>query len=132
MNAPGVPRVVIVTGSRTWTDEPLIRRVLDHMHPACVVQGGARGADRMAAKWAMEQDISCITYYAKWSLHGRRAGLVRNELMLTDLPTACVVAFYLGTPGTRHMIDRAKLLGRELHIYQPGQQMQIFNEGKAA
>ena len=50
-------KVVIVTGSREWTNMGLIFSVLSEEAPDLVVHGGARGADRIAHMWAVDREV---------------------------------------------------------------------------
>lgn len=109
--------VVIVTGSRDWTDRAAIGRVLTNAIPSLVVQGGARGADRIALEWSKDNGIPSETFHANWRQYGKIAGRVRNCAMLNAFPKARVVAFPLGGPGTRHCIAEAQHRGMEVFIY---------------
>lgn len=75
--------------------------------PKLVVQGGARGADAIARAWCKHVGVECKTFEANWRAHGRRAGVIRNELMLNSYPQAHVLAFPLTGPGTWDCIRRA-------------------------
>lgn len=109
---------VIVTGSRDWRDDALIAEALGQLRPRLVVQGGAKGADDLAACWARASGIEVRTFAANWKRHGRRAGILRNVEMLEAYPNATVVAFSLGTPGTEHMIRDANRRGHVVLIYR--------------
>ncbi len=65
-----------------------------------IVEGGATGADRIAAKWAILHEVPFITYPYLKSL-GRRGGPVRNRAMVhaskPDLAVVCP-----GGAGTAH------------------------------
>lgn len=102
---------VLVCGGRDYFDAIRVDTVLDHVvTPSVVIQGGARGADAMAANWAAKRGIEMLCYKANWHYHGKRAGIVRNEWMLEDGKPDIVVAFP-GGRGTAHMVSIAKLAG---------------------
>lgn len=110
--------VVLVTGSRGWTDTLTIAKVLLGLDPSCVVHGGARGADELAARWAQATMTPVKVYKPDWTLHGKKAGILRNEFMLLDSKPNFVVAFWDGSSrGTKHMIDFATQNGYEVRIY---------------
>jgi hypothetical protein len=110
-------RVVIVTGSRDWGDETAIHDALVKANPTLVVQGGASGADALARAWALVNGVPCRTFHASWSLHGRRAGPLRNGVMLRAFPHALVLAFPLDGPGTADCIRQARELRMTVIVY---------------
>lgn len=82
---------VLIFGSRDWTDEFPIWCVLNgYAHdgfPVTVLHGGARGADRIAAKWAKLNAQPCEAYLADWRLYGRpAAAFIRNQQMADARP----------------------------------------------
>ncbi len=91
-----LPRV-LVTGSRTWDDEAVIKdallRTYIHFGAFRLVHGTARGADRMAAKAArVLPGVKIEGHPAQWNRHGHSAGFVRNKHMV-DLGAALCIAF---------------------------------------
>lgn len=107
---------VLVCGGRDYDDWSRVRSVLDHLSPVDgngithVIHGGADGADALAARWAIERDITCSTYFADWAKHGRAAGPIRNGEMLTKGAPDVVVAFP-GGRGTADMVRRSRAAG---------------------
>lgn len=70
-------KVIIITGSRDWSDErPITRAVVG---ADLVVHGGCRGADRMAECAARCQGIPTLPMPANWDRYGRSAGPRRNQ-----------------------------------------------------
>ena len=74
-----------------------------------VIEGGARGADRLARLWARARGIHVATVDALWDYYDNGAGPIRNQAMLQLRPDV-VVAFPGGT-GTADMVKRAKAAG---------------------
>jgi hypothetical protein len=116
---------VIVTGSRDATEEDarVIWRELDLIHEQepidLLIEGGARGADRLAHLWARNNNVLQARVYADWAEHGKAAGHIRNGEMLKRYPEARVLAFPKGkSPGTRNCIAQAIKLGREPRIVE--------------
>lgn len=109
---------VIVCGSRTWTDEVLIRARLSVL-PALseVITGGARGADRLADKAAEEQGHFRIIFPANWTGQGKAAGPLRNRRML-DMSPDLVIAFRVEgeSRGTDDMIGECDRRGIPVEI----------------
>lgn len=125
------PIVVLVCGGRDYTDRDMVFDMLETVHEGRgpiveLIHGAATGADTLAAEWADTNNIPQKQYPANWedlshpdavirrSRDGRffdaRAGVRRNQLMLTDAKPNLVVAFP-GGPGTAHMRDLARSNG---------------------
>lgn len=100
--------VVLFCGSREWTDRDRIRRDLESLpERAVVIEGGARGADRIAREEAHGLGLHVATVPALWDHYGRSAGFRRNEAM-ARLEPDFVYAYPLGGPGTAQMIELAE------------------------
>lgn len=82
--------ILLICGSRTWTDRNAILRELMPLSPDTVLHGAAPGADRHAAdvarKWGRDsgRGISVVAYPADWLTHGNSAGPRRNAKMLAE------------------------------------------------
>ena len=104
-------RTVLVCGGRDFADRALVFRVLDAMRAGKgldrLVHGGAAGADRLAAEWALDRGVEQVAYQPDWKGLGRAAGPTRNQKMLVEERPAVVVAFP-GGAGTRDMCRRAR------------------------
>jgi len=101
---------ICVTGGRAFTDVAAVFRVLDLLRPTHVAQGGAPGLDAIARDWCAVRGVACVTYPADWSLHGRRAGPIRNREMLSEeRPDALIV--FPGNAGTRDCKAQARAMG---------------------
>ena len=112
---------VLVCGGREYADLARVFDLLDRNKDRIgrLVQGGARGADRLAETWALDRRVECASYPAEWDRYGKRAGSMRNLEMLTDAKPDLVVAFPGGV-GTADMIRRAKRAGvRVLEVLEP-------------
>ena len=117
--APPADMRVLVCGSRVWTDEAKVGEVLERVTTGVgnvtLVQGDARGADRMAAEVARRRGWTVESHQANWRRDGRSAGMARNQRMLLDRRPDFVVAFLderdRPSPGTRDMIRRARKAG---------------------
>lgn len=108
--------IIVVTGSRGWTDKERIRERLLALNPELVIQGGAGGADRLTQEVCMEEKIPCGTYRAKWREYGKAAGLIRNGWML-DIGPDLVLAFWDGlSPGTKAMINETNRRGIPIEV----------------
>jgi len=109
---------VIICGGRDYDDyqhmsEALAQICLQYGDITAVVQGGARGADSLARRWAIENKIPFEQYDADWKQYGKAAGPIRNQEMLDESGATMVIAFPGGN-GTYDMIKRAKKAQVEL------------------
>lgn len=110
------PELVLVCGSRDWADREAIRERLHRLpSDSIVIAGGARGADRDAAKVAAELGFHVAEVRPQWNRYGGAAGRRRNLVMLRLKPDR-VIAFSLGTHGTQHTIDNARAQGVEVEV----------------
>jgi hypothetical protein len=110
-------KVVVVTGSRDWSDAELLGRTLAAYHPDLIVEGGARGADTLAREWAHGAGIHCVTMPADWDRWGKSAGARRNIEMLERYPNALVIAFPLpSSKGTWHCVFEARKREHEVIV----------------
>lgn len=105
---------VLVCGGRDFDDRALVFATLDHINAetpiTAIIEGGARGADRLAYEWSRDRPLTIYTYPADWKRLGRAAGPIRNRDMLADGNPDLVVAFP-GGPGTAHMVGLARKAG---------------------
>lgn len=79
--------IAIIAGGRDYHLGPKERRWLDGIHAVkpitMVVSGGCSGADIGGEAWADRRKIEVNRFPADWSKHGRAAGPIRNEEMLS-------------------------------------------------
>lgn len=115
---------VLVCGDRNWKDREYLFGRLDEMRElygcSVVIEGCARGADRLAEEWATERGIPIEHYPAEWAIHGRAAGPIRNLNMLRMGRPFLVVAFHTAlqqSKGTKHMVTSAKAENVETFIF---------------
>lgn len=113
---------IIVCGDRNWDDYATIEFVLDDILNSCrdeefiLIEGGARGADQMAAFWAasrVQSGVERVCIPADWKNQHCAAGPIRNKKML-DLNPDLVVAFHLNinnSRGTKNMLHISEKAG---------------------
>lgn len=112
---------VIVCGGRDFENRPLLYRTLDDLQRehgvVTIIEGGARGADRLAAQWADNpgeaRPVEHVQFKADWDKFGKGAGAVRNQRMLVEGKPDLVIAF-AGGRGTADMMARARHAGVEV------------------
>ena len=97
----------IVCGGRDYNDYEFVRITLDEINEFVgltrIIEGGARGADSLARRWALEANVELVTVYAEWDRYGKSAGYKRNVKM-ADLNPDLIIA-YPGGRGTQMMKD---------------------------
>jgi hypothetical protein len=101
---------VLICGGRNFNQYGLLSSRLNELHNinrfTMICHGGARGADTLAGSWAFANKIPVQVYNAQWNTYGRRAGGIRNQLMLDDFKPDMVIAFP-GGHGTDNMVRKA-------------------------
>ena len=115
---------VIVAGSRDFKDYQLLEKTLDYFlqninEPIHILCGMANGADALGLLYAHWHDCELEKYPAKWDIHGKRAGFIRNEEMAQNADA--LVAFWDGkSHGTKDMIKRAREHGLHVKVVRYG------------
>lgn len=114
---------IVVTGSRSWTNQDKVRDVFYSIadavvgRPVTLVHGGARGLDQIAGEVAEYIGWEVEVFEADWDGQGKKAGVLRNIRMLDTRPTR-VIAFWDGSSkGTRHCFEEAIKRGIPTDIY---------------
>lgn len=103
---------VLVCGSRNYDDLGAVWSQLDAFHAlqgpiSVVIHGGAKGADLLADKWAIVNNVPRMQFVPNWEDYGRAAGPIRNGEMLAKAKPNLVIAFP-GGRGTADMVRQAK------------------------
>lgn len=119
---------VIIAGSRHYDDYDELCRAMDEFWRVYgfeiteVVSGGAKGADQLGERWALQAGIPVQRFEADWDTHGRGAGPIRNGEM-AEYAGALVALPIAQSPGTRNMIRQADREGLWVYIHpSPGHQ----------
>lgn len=101
---------VLVCGGRDETRKDIVHTWLHEMDKEVeitgMITGGATGVDTFAAEWAKLNNIPCTVVKADWEKYGKRAGPIRNTIMLNMFPD--VVVAINGGRGTAHTVSEAK------------------------
>ena len=121
-NAPAAParaRRVLVTGSRTWTDQAVIAAALrEHWRDGAVLVSGAcpRGADAIAERLWATWGGQVERHPADWST-GRAAGMERNAAMVAAGADVCLAFIRDDSAGASHTARLADLAGIPVRRY---------------
>lgn len=116
---------ILITGSRTWTDEDAISRAifgvaqygtkpgfLNYCQDITVVSGACpKGADAMAEQIAESAGMNVERHPADWNTHGKRAGFLRNAEMVALGADVCLAFIKNGSKGATHTANLAEKAG---------------------
>jgi hypothetical protein len=106
---------VLVCGGRNWSNESVIRQVIDSLPEGTVIiEGAARGADSIAGKCARERGLEVLEFPANWNAYGKSAGFIRNRQMLEEGKPHIVVGFHENiaeSKGTKDMLEASRQAG---------------------
>lgn len=107
--------IVLVCGGRNFKDKDLLYQILDILpiQISKVVNGAAKGADKLSTAWAKDRQIDYKEYPADWDTYPKAAGLIRNSEMLEQEKIDLVIAFPGGN-GTKDMATKSKAEGIEV------------------
>lgn len=108
---------IAIIGSRGFDNYKLVVETLLPYKSkiTTVVSGGARGADTLGEKWAIEHGIKTLIFPADWEKHGKKAGYIRNEEIVKNCDG--IIAFWDGiSKGTNHSITLAGLYKKPLNL----------------
>ena len=110
---------VLVCGGRDYANWDKIRDTLDALHMkrdiTHVITGASNGADSLADRWARWRAVAQTQFPARWLMHGKAAGPMRNKRMLDEGRPDLVVAFP-GGKGTVDMIRQARAAGVPVEV----------------
>lgn len=120
---------VIIAGGRdfarnNWDKEDwdLLYSTMDKLlqnkrrsHRVVVLCGMAKGRDMAGRTYALQRRFHVRYYPADWDKHGKKAGMIRNELMAQNADA--LVAFWDGkSHGTKNMIETAQRYGLAIRV----------------
>jgi hypothetical protein len=121
---PARPARILVTGTRLWTDSTAIWRALSYVcvklgqRPVVLVHGAAWGADTIADSiwhgWHLawpEWFLPPERHPADWDAHGKAAGFIRNQKMVSLGADFCAVFALAYESGTGHCARAARKAG---------------------
>lgn len=126
------PLAMIACGDRNWTDKDKIIETLVDYDPDILIEGEARGADKLSRIVAEEELGLCVEdgtiepFSADWNQFRKAAGPIRNRAQLKRLLELrdegyeiAVVAFHEdieNSKGTKDMVTISEKAGVEVEI----------------
>lgn len=112
---------IAIVGGRDFWDYALMKQTVDaiisdnKISNVEIVSGGAKGADSLAERYAIEHNYPITIFYPDWNLYGKSAGPIRNEQIVTH--SDIVIAFWDGeSKGTMSSIELTEYYGKKLYI----------------
>lgn len=123
------PKRILVCGGRHFDNYGVLELALDSVlhqlditYDECeIVEGGCKGVDILAYKYAKNHGIRVTQFNADWGKFGKAAGPIRNSEMITyvgesDYPI--LVAFVSDTSkGTLDTVNKAKSNGFTTYLF---------------
>ena len=93
-----MPLRILCCGDRNWKDKQAIESTIKDRLAAyqieTIIEGEARGADKLSAEVAKGLHISVLLFPADWTKYGKAAGVIRNQQMLDEGKPNLVLAFH--------------------------------------
>lgn len=110
---------LLICGSRSFIETPENYAILEkEIHrisefegwtsdPSEIISGGASGADKLGERYSRDYGIPLKVFPAKWDIHGKQAGYIRNVQMVDYIKSdGFMIAFWDGkSKGTPHTIN---------------------------
>lgn len=114
---------LIVAGGRDFRNKEALKTALETVaeydltnYLVSIVSGMARGADALGYQFAIDNSVAVYQFPAKWDIHGKAAGMIRNEEMGKFADGALI--FWDGqSKGTKHMIKTMRALNKPIWQY---------------
>jgi hypothetical protein len=110
-----------IIGSRTFNDYELMKTFInslkldENLIISEIISGGAKGADKLGEKYALENKIEKTIFLPDWNTYGKSAGFIRNHDIINT--SDIVIAFWDKiSKGTKHSIDLATKLKKKIYI----------------
>ena len=112
----------LIAGGRDFSDTEWMVRHIERLielegRNVTIIEGDAKGADRIAGNVALQHGLKVERYPADWDNIGKSAGFVRNKSMAERLKGhienggSGSVVLFPGGRGTDHMRNTARRMG---------------------
>jgi len=113
--------ILLIAGSRTFDDYEFLKRKVEESieleEVSLVISGGAKGADLLVEKFALEHELDFRCYPANWDKYGKRAGFIRNTEMVSLADV--VLLFWDGkSKGTKSTLQLTRNKAKPLKVFR--------------
>jgi hypothetical protein len=113
--------VLAIVGSRKFENFELLKNVVDIICTkndiTKIISGCASGADKLAEKYALENNILFEKFSAEWKKYQLAAGKIRNTVIAENCDI--LIAFWDGkSKGTLDTIKKAQKLNKIVKIIE--------------
>lgn len=98
-----------IIGSRTFLDYEKFKLSINPHLPyiSQIISGGANGADSLASRYAIENNIPLLVFKADWDKYHKKAGMIRNKSIVRS--SDILIAFWdMQSTGTKHSLSYAE------------------------
>lgn len=104
-----------IIGTRSFTDYAYMKARLAGLQIDHIVSGGAKGADALAERYAVENHIPITIHRPDYEQHGQAAPHIRNRQVVDECHA--VAAFWHGHPGgTRNSVEYTEEKGKTVYL----------------
>lgn len=112
----------IIAGTRTHNKREDLHEAIklaseNGIHVDELVCGMGGAVDMASFHWAKDKGIPVKTTPAEWTKYGHAAGSIRNQKM-AEYADALIAIWDSKSPGTKDMIERAKVMGLKIFVYK--------------
>lgn len=102
-----------IIGSRSISDIDMKQYI--KTKPTCIISGGAKGIDTIAAKYAIDNGIQLHEIRPNYAQYGRGATFIRNRQIVDSCDV--LLAFWDGkSKGTQYTINYARKNNKTINV----------------
>ena len=108
-----------IVGSRYFTDYDLFKSKLSEFNLTdieLIISGGAKGADKLAQRYAKDNNIKMKVFEADWNGYGKAAGPRRNTLIVKNC-THLIAFKAKDSIGTLDSIRKANFYKKDVIVF---------------
>lgn len=109
---------VAIVGSRNFSDTELVySKICDNIPRNCseIVSGGAEGVDRLAERYAKENNLHLTVFLPQYEKYGHSAPLLRNK-QIVDYADMVYAFWDMHSNGTKVTIAKCIESGKPFKI----------------
>lgn len=113
---------VAIVGSRDYHDYEKVKKEVDNfirefdLTIDYIISGGCTGVDKLAERYAKENNLKILIFDADWKTYGLKAGPMRNSLIVNEC-THLIAFPSKDSKGTFDTINKAKRENKIVKIF---------------